>query len=500
MRMLSKSKLIAFRQCPKRLWLEVHHPERAEVSAQSRYRMADGNEIGVLARRIYDPDGRGALIDAQRDGYDAAFARSQELLRSRTPIFEAFLRIPGALAFADILLPAATRGRFRWRMVEVKSSTSVKQYHLDDVAIQAHVAHMAGVTLDSVALALVDSRWVYAGDGDYSGLLREEDLTDHAIARRPEAAGWIDEARRVVARPQEPPRTTGSHCTEPFECPFLAYCRSREPQARHPATWLPNVRTNALKAWINSGTARELTDVPDHLLNDQQLRVKQHTLAGTTYLDRKGAARALAQDNAPFLFLDFETVQLVIPRWANTRPYQQIPFQFSLHRLDARSNLEHREFIDVTGADPSRALAEALVQSCGSKGTVYAYNASFESTRIRELAHRFPDLAQPLLALLDRIVDLLPVTRDHYYHPGQEGSWSIKSVLPSIAPDLSYGALDGVQDGGMAMEAYREAIDPATAPARREQLRRQLLDYCRLDTLAMVRLWAYLKGERLPAS
>ena len=178
MRTLSKSKLLAFRQCPKRLWLEIHAPQLREDSGATLASYATGHQVGDIARQIYDPARRGQLIDPQAEGFDAAFARTQALLRARQPIFEAGFRAEGALAFADVLLPAGTG----WRMVEVKSSTSVKDYHRDDAAVQAFVARACDVPLQSIALAHIDSGWTYPGNGDYQGLLVEADLTDEAFA------------------------------------------------------------------------------------------------------------------------------------------------------------------------------------------------------------------------------------------------------------------------------------------------------------------------------
>jgi hypothetical protein len=196
----------------------------------------------------------------------------------------------------------------------------------------------------------------------------------------------------------------------------------------------------------------------------------------------------------PASFLDFETISFAVPVWAGTRPYQMIPFQFSVHHLGEDGTLVHADFLDLSGSDPSRAFAEALVGACVGEGPVFVYNASFEKSRIAELAERFVDLAPALLALRTRVVDLYPIARNRYYHPDQHGSWSIKHVLPAVAPDLRYDVLEGVQDGGAAMHAYLEAIDATTTPARRLEIEAQLRDYCGLDTLAMVRLWQFFAG------
>jgi hypothetical protein len=184
-----------------------------------------------------------------------------------------------------------------------------------------------------------------------------------------------------------------------------------------------------------------------------------------------------------------------VPIWTGTRPYQQIPFQFSAHAMSRSGEIAHSAFLDLTGDDPSLPFARALIAACGEAGPVFVYNAGFERTRLRELAERLTELERPLMAISERIVDLLPITRNHYYHPSQEGSWSIKKVLPAIVPELSYHALDGVQDGGMAMEAYLEAIQPGTTAARRDEIRLQLLEYCKLDTYAMIGIWRHLAGR-----
>jgi len=496
MRNLSKSKLIAFRQCPKRLWLEVHRPELREDSAATQASFKIGNTVGDIARQLYDPSITGVLLDAQCDGFDTVFKRTTELLKTDQPIFEAGFAAKGALAFADVMLPDEQNGKRVWNMVEVKSSTGVKDYHLDDVAIQAFVARSAGVPLASISLAHINSDWTYPGDEDYIGLLKECDLTSEAFGREDEVTEWIAAAQQTVAKKSEPEISTGEQCASPFACGFFDYCQSQEPQAEHPVYWLPSIRANSLKEHIAENPALELRDTPDDLLNELQKRVKIHTLSGEPYFDAIGAATALQEYKLPAYFLDFETIQFAVPIWEGTRPYQMIPFQFSLHTLNKSGKLEPPDsFLDLSGNDPSRPFAEKLVAVCGSIGPVFVYNAGFEGARINELSERFPELSIPLLAIKDRLVDLLPITRNHYYHPSQKGSWSIKVVLPAVAPDLSYEALVGVQNGGLAMEAFLEAIHRDTSPERKVQIKQQLLEYCGLDTFAMVRLWQFLAGR-----
>lgn len=491
----SKSKLIAYRQCPKRLWLEIHHPELRQDSAQTTMSYQVGHTVGEIAQRLYDPAGTGALIDAQTEGFDAAFTRTAALLNSDRPIFEAGFCAAGALAFADVMLPIKHNGQNAWRMIEVKSSAGIKDYHRDDAAIQAFVARSAGTRLASVALAHIDSQWTYPGDGDYRGLLVEEDLSEEVFGRGEEVKTWIAAAQDVASQPNCPACRTGKKCSHPYECGFLAHCQSQEPGAEFPVSWLPQVRAKALIQKIEEDDIRDLRDIPDELLNPGQLRVKSHTLNGETFFDAAGAASDLASHKPPAYFIDFETIKFAVPIWKGTRPFQQIPFQFSLHRLTRTGKLEHHSYLDLSGNDPSLAFAEALVSACGKKGPVFVFNAGFETARIKELAERFPKLREDLLAINARVVDLLPIARARYYHPSQQGSWSIKKVLPAIAPDLRYDHLDGVQDGGMAMDAYLEAIAPTTGAERKNQIQQQLFVYCQMDTFAMVRLWQFFTGH-----
>lgn len=493
-RNLSKSKLIAYRQCSKRLWLEVHQPELREDSAAAQARFNTGYTVGEIAQQVYDPKNKGVVINAQEEGYPSALARSLSLLEASQPLFEAGYASSGAIAFADVMLPATKSGKRVWHMVEIKSATSLKDYHRDDAAIQAFVARKAGVPLASIAVAHIDSDWVYPGADNYCGLFHEVDLTQETLAREAEVSAWIAEAQKVVGKKTCPEMATGSHCTKPFECGFFGHCAGDEPETDYPVTWLPKVLKKDLKEFLAQPEIIDMRQVPDALLNEKQLRVKQHTVANTCYFDKEGSKNALSGYSLPVYFLDFETAQFAVPIWKGTRPYQQIAFQFSLHRLSRSGKVEHEEFLDLSGNDPSKPLAEALIAACGKQGPVFAYNAGFEKSRISELAERFSRFSVALLAIRDRVVDLLPIAEAHFYHPSQQGSWSIKSLLPAMT-DKDYDSLDGVKNGGMAMEAFMEAIAPETTHARKEEIRQELLAYCKLDTDALVDIWGMFTDQ-----
>ena len=239
---LSKSKLLAYRQCEKKLWLEVKHPELLEDLSITKVAYQVGNHVGELAQDIYDPDNKGTLINPQEEGFKSAFARTAQLIQKRKPIFEATFSAKGALALADIMLPANKRGQIKWEMIEVKSSTQVKNYHRDDVAIQAYIAKHSGVDLKAIKLACIDNTFVYKGKGNYQGLLKEEDLSNEAFSREAEVEGWINQAQKVIRKRKEPTMDTGSHCSQPYTCGFYEHCSKNEEHAEFPVQWLPRIQ------------------------------------------------------------------------------------------------------------------------------------------------------------------------------------------------------------------------------------------------------------------
>jgi hypothetical protein len=480
---LSKSRLMSFRQCPRRLWLEKHRPDLAEEIPGQQAVFATGHDVGDVARQLYDTGG-GVLVDYD-DGLRSAMRRTAELLAqdSTVPIFEATFERDGLLVRADVLQREAGGAR----LVEVKSSTSVKPEHVVDCAIQSWVLESTPARPVSVALAHVDNRFVYRGDGDYRGLLVEQDLSDEIAPLQEQVPAWVRTARRILSG-DEPAATIGTRCWTPYECPFQGHCWR---QTEHSIADLPGIGRR-LDQLLAEGHY-DLRELPEELLTTpDQRRVWRAARRGTPELSL--AARQEFRDLGwPRFYLDFETISFAVPRWTGTRPYQQLPFQWSLHVEGRRGRLEHAEFLDLSGELPLRAAGEALLEAARGSGPVFTYTA-FEKMCLRTLGESCPDLRGDFEALSERLVDLMPIARRHYYHPAMRGSWSIKKLLPTIAPELDYGTL-AVQEGGAAQQAYTEAIAAGTSEARRAEIRRDLLAYCRQDTLAMVTVARYLEGR-----
>ena len=480
---LSKSRLIAWRQCPKRLWLQINQPDLAVWDNSQNARMASGNDVGEVARSLW-PDG--VLIDSE--DLSQALDDTRAALATGKPIFEATFQHEGALIRADLLLPEEGG----YRLAEVKSSTRVKPYHLADAAIQAWISRQAGITLSHVEIAHIDTSFVYPGGGDYRGLFKHEDVTKDIASLEAEVPEWIAGAHATLAGDQ-PVCTTGDHCHDPFDCPFFEHCSMPDDNPpRFPVELLPYGR--GLPASLRAEGYADLRDVPrEKLSNPKHLRVWRVTRSGQPDLlpEAGDVLRALA---FPRYYLDFETFQFVVPEWPGTRPYAQQTFQWSCHIEATDRSLTQAAFLADGNGDPRRAFAESMLAALGTAGPVIVYNAGFERGRIQELARDFPDLAPALEDIIARIFDLLPLARANYYHPDMQGSWSIKAVLPTIAPDLAYDDLE-VAHGGAAQEAFGEIMHPDTTPERRRQLREALLQYCERDTLAMVRIAHHFEGR-----
>jgi hypothetical protein len=487
---LSKSRIMSSLQCLKRVHLEVNHKELAHYSTATEAAFALGHEVGDIAIQLYG-GGSGTYIGYTGGNFSSALAQTRELMTSivRAPVFEATLQHGGVLVREDILLPCTDKGSDSWRIVEVKSSTSLKPQYIQDCAVQAWVHLQSGYPLCRISLAHIDSEFVYPGGGNYAGLLVEHDLTEQVLALLPEVPAWIEQAHAAASGPM-PDVPVGQHCGSPYECPFIDFCWPGETD--YPIAGLGGGRKK-LGIWVMNGY-RDVRDVPAAEINgEKQLRIRRVTVDGTPEL-LEGARDFVAALPYPRFYLDFETIAPAIPLWVGTRPYQTLPFQWSCHIERAPGVMEHAEFLDLSGEPPMRALAGEMIAALESAGPVLMYT-SYERTVIQGLATMFPDLDAALQAIDARLVDLHPVALVNYYHPDMLGSWSIKAVLPTIAPDMDYSLLEGIQEGTAASRAYLEAIHPATGVERREEIRRNLLKYCKHDTEAMVRLVRFFGGQ-----
>jgi hypothetical protein len=488
---LSKSRLMSAWQCAKKLHLETYHPELGEVSPRVQSLYETGRRVGDMAKRLY----------GQGDAIEVRFTRRTDLMLRQTrdlvaravraPIFEATFRHDNILVRVDVLLPDSDG----WRAVEVKASTSLKDYHVLDCAIQDWIMRQSGLDIRSVSLAHVNNQFVYAGDGRYDGLLQEVDITEQVRTLEPTVEDLVRTARLAVTGSM-PDVTVDMHCRSPFECQFFKHCWPSG--ARYPITDLGG-STKKLADYVADGYT-DIRDIPaESITAETQLRIHRVTQIGEPEI-LDGAREALSELAYPRYYLDFETIAPAVPFWEGTRPYEAVPVQWSCHIDDGEGDgraetLRHAEFLDLSGAPPMRLLAETLVATLGEEGPVLMYT-NYEEQVIRTLIELFPDLAEPLNAIIDRLFDLHPIVKLNYYHPDMHGSWSIKAVLPTMVPTLDYGQLDGISEGTAAADGFLEAISATTLPDRKAELDRQLRRYCRFDTEAMVEIVRFFGSDR----
>ena len=471
---LSKSRLISAWQCAKKLHLEKHHPELGEISAQTQSLFATGNQVGDIAQQLY---GTADSVEIAFD-FKTMLAETQRLIDGGAdfPIFEATFRHEGVLIRADVLIPEGDG----WHVIEVKASTSVKDYHVLDCAIQDWVLRNSGINVLSLSLAHINNQFVYAGDDNYDGLLIENDLTDDARKLEPAVLDLVAKARDAVTGPM-PAVVVGAQCTKPYDCQFQSHCWPSDTE--YPILGLGGSRAK-LGNFVALG-AHDIRDVAAHdLTAATQQWIHRVTVSGEPELI-PGARELLEALPYPRYYLDFETIGPAVPIWKGTRPYAAVPIQWSCHIEE--QGVRHEEFLDLSGEPPMRALAEKMIECLGESGPVFMYT-SYEKGVINGLIAMFPDLEVPLTKIVNRLYDLHPIVKTHYYHPKMLGSWSIKAVLPAMVPEMSYSGLEGINEGTGASDGFLEAIHPETDRVRKLELEEQLLRYCKFDTEAMVEI------------
>jgi len=470
---LTKTRILAGLQCEKRLFLLLNHPELAK-SAKSPL-AETGIVVGEQARQEFPG---GVLVNRFQQGADPF---SQTLAYIHDPdidvIFEAGFRHNEIEVFVDVL----QRNGSGWNLIEVKSSSSVKDAYIDDVTVQYMVLSAAGIPVKRVELMYLNKDFVYHADQGYSGLFIREDVSERVFPHAVFIAENVERIRQNMSG-DEPENHIDGHCNKPYRCEFKAYCEKQD--GDYPVSWLPNAAVVVQNLYANG--IYDIRDIPAVMLaSDTHIKVRRVTINGHAELEPE-AASILGQLAYPRYYLDFEAINFAVPIWEGTRANQQIPFQWSCHIQDEDGNVTHKAFLDVSGDDPRRKFAEALVDSCGTEGPIIVYNQVFEKGIINSLAAVHDDLSEPLQALNQRIFDLLPVMKKYYYHPGMKGSWSIKNVLSCLVPELRYADLGEVQDGLMAQSAYLDITSGKLTTEQAATLKADMQEYCQLDTFAML--------------
>ena len=488
---LSKSLYTRAIQCPKSLWLKKYNPEvltPPDAAAQAVFET--GNIVGDLACDLF-PGGREVVLD--QSDYDGMMATTLQWMNEGLEyIYEATFIYDGIVVMVDILrnTPEGVE------IYEVKSSTEVKDIYLHDVSIQQYVLEKLGFNVTKSHVVHINNKYVRDDELDLSELFNIVDVSEEVNALQAAIPDNLKEFEAYLNDLEnEPDIDIGKQCKNPYECDAIHYCWKVQ----------RNIPDYSVFNIFNLGSKNQLVlyeqgivaieDIPDDFkMTDIQKQKVDHWKSQSTHVDKEQIQAFLNTLTYPIYHLDFETFQQAIPEWKGISPFQQIPFQYSLHIEHEDGRLEHREFLAPEGQDPRYALAHQLVEDIPDDVTVLAYNMSFEKGVISKLAEAFPTLSVHLLQINENMKDLIiPFKKLYYVTPAMQGSSSIKQVLPALVPEMeqAYNDLDGIHNGGDAMNAYAELKDKSEE--EREQIRSALLAYCKLDTLGMVKILEKLR-------
>ena len=475
---VSKSKFLWGLQCPELLWQAYNAKELIpEPDAQQQAVFDQGHEVGALAKELY-PDG----VEVGEDVTDLeeTVRLTREALRTRKALFEAAFAANGAYCRTDVLAPAANDG---WDIIEVKSTTSVKEVHLHDLAFQTWVLAQAGLTVRRCFLLHINPDFVRHGPVDPKRFFVAVELTDQVnnLTRTVEDA--LDDQFNVIRQPQHPEVRIGPHCGDPYPCPLQDLCWGFLPKHS-----MLDLYRGAKKGFglLDQGVTL-LKDIPDDVrLTVSQAIQKATAISGQPHVNHPALAEFLSGLEYPLHFLDFETFGTAIPLFDSVRPYQQIPFQFSLHVVRAPgAKPEHVMFLADGRHDPRPEFMLRLRDAIAHTGSIVAFNAAFELGRLKECCEAMLNFEPWLEGVANRVVDLLnPFRSFHYYHPDQEGSASMKAVLPALT-GRGYEGL-AIQEGATASLEFLRITFGEVSEVERQRVRRQLEEYCGQDTEGMV--------------
>lgn len=491
--MLSKSRYCIFTQCPRALWLKVNRPELAAQNPDLEAKFENGNEIGDLAMGLF-----GDFIEVTSYTDDGKLDLAEMIRRTRALveageeiICEASFSYNGNYCAVDIL----KKENGGYAIYEVKSSTHVSSVYATDIAYQKYVLEKCGINVTGTNLICINSSYVFNGELDLTKFFKIIDLSAEVSEEYRYVEENIAKALNTLSLTDEPTCDISENCNSPYSCSFWNHCADHIPT--------PSVfslyRMNYSKAleYYNRGIVTFEDLLQDDILKNKirSLQVEHTLREKETHVDVDGIKSFLSTLSYPLYFLDFETMQPIVPQFVGTKPYAQIPFQYSLHYIESLDGeLKHKEFLGISGEDPRRAIAERLCADIPRDVCVLAYNKNFECSRIRELAAVFPDLSEHLLNIERNIKDLIdPFRNGYYYNRAMGNSFSIKSVLPAIYPNdpsLDYHNLEGIHNGSEAMAIFPRIND--MSPEDAETARYNLLKYCELDTYAMVKVWEEL--------
>ncbi len=446
-----------------------------------------GTETGKIAQQLF-PGGIDAGIHVPAD-YPRSIELTAQLIRDgASVIYEAGFSIKQLHCFVDILV----RDGDAWQAFEVKSSTQVKPVNLLDAAFQYNVLTACGLKVSDMSLVVLNTDYERSGELDLHRLFRVESVHDRVMKLQQKIERDAAAFLALLEGPEAPETDIGPHCTDPHECDFRGLCWAHIPEY----SVFDIAGLDGRKKWeLYSRGVIELKYIPpDYPLNGRQWQQVRHALSGEEYIDKGAIRRFLEGLNYPLHFLDFESFQPAVPLYDRSRPYQQVVFQYSLHICAGPgSELQHCEYLADGTGDPRIPFIESLIRDLGDTGDILVFNQAFEALILKEIAEIMPEHRAAIHAIISRIKDLMvPFRQRHIYTPAMRGSYSIKQVYPALVPGKGYEELP-ISDGGSASLAFTSLLKESDN-VRIIEIRQNLLAYCNLDTLAMIRILEKMKS------
>ena len=490
MPLLTKSNYLSGLQCPKLLWIIKNDKERIpEPDELAQQKFSVGNIIGEYAKKVFEGG-----IDLAGLGFKENIEATKKELDKKVPLFEAGFLEDNLFSRADVLFPVGDE----WDIIEVKSATKVKDINIHDVAFQKYVYEKAGLKIRKCFLMHVNNEYVRDGEIEPEEFFVQTDITEKVEEFSKGIEERIQNMVKIINSSEEPKCSIGIYCNDPYECGIKEECWKNVPED----SIFDFYRMLSKKKFelYNSGI-KKLNEVPDGVkLNDKQKIQRLLANNGNKHIEPDKIKLFLDNLKYPLYYLDFETINPAIPKFDAMKPYQRIPFQFSLHIQESKdSELKHISFLAEGTNDPRPKFLQELKDNLGEEGDILVYNQSFEKGVMRECSDAFPEFKEWYEKnIKSRIKDLWDVFRNFWYYDSrQKGSASIKYVLP-VMSDLSYKEMD-IKNGALASYEYERVTYDSDVEEDRKKVRDALEKYCELDTLAEVkiveRLWKEIKGK-----
>lgn len=486
---LSKSTYIRGLQCQKSLYLYKHHYElKDKVSTKQQAIFDQGTEVGILAQEMF-PGGKDASPSSHLRMWEAVQKTKEFLDSGETIIYEATFQYNGVLAALDILV----KDEEGWKAYEVKSSTSVKEVNLPDAAIQFYTIANSGIDLVDISIVYINNQYVKQGPVDLKLLFTIKSVYDGIIALQPEIPLEIEKLKNVLQNDSIPNIDIGAHCDKPHICDFKGQCWKHVPE--YSIFDIANLRVNRKFELYKQGilSLEEINLSQVSLGANQHLQV-EHEQNGEPHIDHKKIEEFINSLKYPLYHLDFETMSFAVPVYDNSKPYQQLPFQYSLHIEKKDGSVKHFEFLAEADrdSDPRDKFIDKLIDDLGTSGDILVYNRGFEEGVLKNMQVLYPHLEKEIQAIRNRLKDLMiPFQKRWYYTPEMKGKYTIKYVLPALVPELSYKDLE-IQEGGSASTIFSQMV-MGNFEGDIEKTRNDLKEYCKMDTLAMVEILKVLK-------